>query len=112
LNPECDDLNVLKLKVFNAEIKNFEGKEKIKASIDIIDLMFIYQQDEEKFSILNKLLYEIFDDLSSILLDSSYFLNDTEIVNKIRSRASVIPKNIFDRLDSYFISFEYGKLPF
>jgi hypothetical protein len=112
LNPECDDLNDLKLKVFNAEIKNFEGKEKIKASIDIIDLMFIYQQDEEKFSILNKLLYEIFDDLSSILLDSSYFLNDTEIVNKIRSRASVIPKNIFDRLDSYFISFEYGKLPF
>lgn len=111
-NPDCSEFNDLKLKVLSVNILNLCGKERIKSCVDVIDLMFIYQNDETKFSILSKLLYEIFNDLSSILLDSSIFANDSEIVNKFRARASVIPKDIFDRLDSQFTSFEYGKLAF
>lgn len=109
LNSSDVALRDLRLNVLGIKIKTFGGKDKIKSAIEIIDLMFIYQQDEDNFLILSKLLCDIFEDISSILLDSKAFINDSEIVNKIRSRAVVIPKDIYDRLEASFISFEFEK---
>lgn len=108
---EADDSG-LKLKVLGVKIKELGGRGKIKAAIDVIDLMFICQQDEDKFLTLNKLLCDIFENMALILTDSESSFDDAEIVNKIRSRASVIPKDICDRLETCFIASEFNKKSF
>lgn len=100
------------LRVLSIKLKNLAGKAKIHVSVNIIDLMFIYQQDEIKFNILSKLLHEILFDIDVILLESKTIFSDPEIVNKFKTRSALIPKDIFDKFQSAISSSEFDKLSF
>ena len=106
------DKNEHLLSVFGLNVRNLSGKARITASVSIIDLMFIYMQDEVKFELLSKLLHEVLIDMELILLESKKSFADQEIVNKFKSRSSVIPKDIFDQFESVFSASHFDKLSF
>ena len=104
--------NDLLLSVFGLQIRKLSGKARISASVSIIDLMFIYQQNDSKFELLSKLLHEIFIDMELILLESKKCFADQEIIGKFKSRSSVIPKDIFDQFESAISATQFDKLSF
>ena len=104
--------NDLLLSVFGLQIRKLSGKARISASVSIIDLMFMYQQNEAKFELLSKLLHEIFIDMELILLESKKCFEDQEIIGKFKSRSSVIPKDIFDQFESAITATEFDNISF
>lgn len=107
-----DQDDAILLTVFIIKIRKMTGQARITASVSIIDLMFIYQQDEVKFERLSKLLHEILIDMELILLESKKCFSDQEIVNKFKSRSPVIPKDIFDQFESAISAAQFDKLSF
>ena len=106
------DENELLLTVFGLKIRNLSGKARISASVSIIDLMFIYQQDEVKFELLSKLLHEVLIDIELIFLESKKCFSDQEVVDKFKSRFSIIPKDICDTFESAIYTAEFDKVSY
>lgn len=101
-----------RIKCFSLCVGQLKGKARIRAILDIIDLMFIYQQSEDKFLILSRLITEILEDVDLIILESKKDLFDPDIVNKIRSRSSVLSREIYEKFEANFVSYEFEKESF
>ena len=107
-----DDAEDFKMKCLSLKIQEFKGKFKIKAVIDVIDLMFIKREEEDKFNILSGLLSEILEDIDFIIFESRRDLCEPEMIEKLRSRSSLLPKDICDRLENLFTLSEFDREAF
>ena len=95
------------------KIKLLKGKSKIQAMLDILDLLFIYRDDDEQKNLsLTKILLGIFDEIENFILENKGFLVDTTVIQKIRSRSKAIPMDIYQTLENLFIAAEFDKLSF
>ena len=74
--------------------------------------MFIKREEEDKFNILSGLLSEILEDIDFIIFESRRDLCEPEMIEKLRSRSSLLPKDICDRLENLFTLSEFDREAF
>lgn len=93
-----------------AKISQFGPNLKVLAIIDILDLIFVYQNDIVEFKILKSALQDLLS--HCLLIECRLQLLECAVIDKIKSRRSLIPTQIMDIFDIFFNSAEYDKLAF